>query len=165
MKAAVVYYSFEGNTEYVARRIAEKTGAEQVRLLPGSEPPRSGPGKFLVGGFRASTGSRPALKPIAKNMDDYDVIILGCPVWAGTYPPAVGTFLQDYRFRGKDVYLFGCSMSGNAGKMFEKLTKALDGNHVAGTLSLISPRSEKDKADPMVDGFCTQILRGAGDVK
>ena len=60
MKTLIVYYSLEGNTEYAANRIAEKLGADTLRLYPVKEYKSTGAGKFLDGGhsdFLVSLGN------------------------------------------------------------------------------------------------------------
>lgn len=163
MKTIIVYYSLEGNAEYCAHRIQDRTGGELLRLIPRKDTPRSGIGKYLVGGFEASTGKKADLQSITKDMNDYDLIILGCPVWAGTYPPAVGTFLKDFPFHGKKLGIFACSKSGNAEKMIEKIEEERKDCETAAAVSLIDPRSNKEKCDPELDAFADKLMAEPAD--
>ena len=63
MKALIVYYSMNGNTEYAARKIAERTGAETLRLEPVKAYPDRGVRKFLRGGKSAMMEEKPELRP------------------------------------------------------------------------------------------------------
>lgn len=55
--------------------------------------------------------SRPKLKEMVSNMDDYDIIFIGYPIWWHTAPMAVYTFLESYDFSGKTVIPF-CTSGG-----------------------------------------------------
>lgn len=100
-KILVVYYSLEGNTEFVAKEIGRCTGADLLRLVPEKEIPVSGFGKYFFGGKAALTHSLTHLNPFDEKPEEYGTIVLAGPVWAGTYPPAIGTFLDEHRFSGK----------------------------------------------------------------
>ncbi len=100
-KILVVYYSLEGNTEFVAKEIGRCTGADLLRLVPEKEIPVSGFGKYFFGGKAALTHSLTHLNPFDEKPEEYGTIVLAGPVWAGTYPPAIVTFLDEHRFSGK----------------------------------------------------------------
>lgn len=108
MKALIVYYSLEGNTDLVARKIAEKIGADVIRLVPEKEIPTGNVKKFIWGGKSAVFGERPKLTNEKIPVDEYDTVILGTPVWAGTFTPSLMTFFSQVKFTEKDVYLFAC---------------------------------------------------------
>ena len=59
-KIAIIYYSMSGNTEYVAKNISEKTGADLIRIVPKKEYPKSGFIKFLWGGKSAVMKETPS---------------------------------------------------------------------------------------------------------
>ena len=56
--------------------------------------------------------ARPALASIVENMDDYDVVFVGYPIWGGDIPYAVRTFLEQYDFTGKTIVPF-CTHGGS----------------------------------------------------
>lgn len=158
MKALLVYYSLEGNTEFVSNMIHEATSCDTLRLEPVNEPPK-GFGRFLEGGRQALTGEEPEL--IAYDIDpaDYDTIIIGTPIWAGTYAPAIRTFLKKHDLEGKNIYLFACSNSGNGEKALDKLTEILaKKNTVFETLNLKAPLKYPNKALIQTKRFATKIL-------
>ena len=158
MKALLVYYSLEGNTEFTANMIHEETQCDVLRLEPVNEPPK-GFGRFLQGGKQALTGEEPELIPYDINPDDYDTIIIGTPIWAGTYAPAIRSFLAAHDLEGKDIYLFACSNSGNGEKALDKLTGILSKkNTVFETLNLKAPLKYPNKALIQAGRFSTKIL-------
>ncbi len=137
MKAIIVYYSLEGNTDYTAKLLAEELGADLLRLEPIKPYPTDNK-KFLLGGKDATLGVEPPLRPYNFNPDDYDTVILGTPLWAWTYAPPLKTFISGNNFSGKKLAFFVSSGGGSDKKCFAKLCKAT-GCDNAPTLSLTDP--------------------------
>lgn len=149
----VVYYSFEGNTGFAAETVGRICGAAQERLCVEKEPPKGGLRKFLVGGGSALRGTDPGLKPVEADISAYDNVILAYPIWAGTYPPAIGAFLEKYDVSGKNVYLMACSAGGNMEKSAEQLRARLGSGTVKGCLSLVNPLNRKEEAEAQIRSF------------
>ena len=63
MNKIVIYYSVLGNTDYVAERIRQKTGAELLRIYPEKTYPDKGFRKFYWGGKSAIMAEKPKLLP------------------------------------------------------------------------------------------------------
>lgn len=131
MKVLVVYYSMDGNTEYIAKRVAKTSGGELLRLELEKEAPSKGIRKFLWGGRQAMMGAKPPLKELAKDPNDYDVIFIGTPVWAWTVSPPVNSFFDGRDLSGKKVAFFA-TCDGNEGSTFEKMRMANKGGEVLG---------------------------------
>lgn len=138
MKTAVVYYSLEGNTRHVAEKIAARLGADLIQIIPSKEYPTGKVSKYFWGGKSATFGEAPKLEPYRFDQNDYDLIILGTPIWAGTFTPPLRTFIRQNRLRGKKVALFACCSGGSTEKCFEQLKKETEGT-VISTLRLVEP--------------------------
>lgn len=132
----IVYYSLDGNTKAAAEKLAAITGGDLIRLQPKKEPPKSGFGKMAVGGFQAVLQIDPKLPPVADKLTGYDNVIIAYPVWASTYPPAIGAFIDQGGLLGKKVYLVATSASGNAAKSFSTAHRKLASVGIQDTLSL-----------------------------
>ncbi len=152
-----VYYSFEGNTQYAVEVAAGTKAMDTQRLLPDSEPPKKGLGKFLKGGGSAIKKETPVLKKLVHDPLKYEKIIIGYPIWAGTYPPAITSFLKAYPLNDKKIYLVACSGSGNAKKSFKNMIEELGGNQIIGTLSLKEPKKNKETAAEQIKEFIKDI--------
>ena len=148
MKTAVVYYSMSGNTEMVAEKIAEATGADLVRLRPEKAYPDKGVRKFLWGGKSAVMAETPKLEPYTFRAEEYDRVVFGFPVWASNIAPPVRTFVQENRdaLKDKKIAAFACQSGNGAEKAFRKLAEALGRESVSPTLVLIDPKA-KPKAE------------------
>ncbi|MBR5932334.1 MAG: NAD(P)H-dependent oxidoreductase [Lachnospiraceae bacterium] len=137
----IAYYSFEGHTEKVAETIADElraSGAEPtlLKIAVRKEPPKSGMKKFLVGGFNALTQGDPGILNEDIDINAYDRIFLGTPVWAGNAPGAIKAFLKKAKPEGRKFYLFAMSGGGEEKKTFQTITEYLKGNEIVKTISL-----------------------------
>ena len=156
MKTAIVYYSQSGNTEYVAKACARLLGADLIPIAPVKEYPSTGFKKFLWGGKSAVMGEAPRLENYAFDAEAYEGIILGCPVWAGTFAPPLRTFIEENRegLRDKRIAAFACC-SGGPGKVMEKLKKLLSLEALAGELILIDPKDKPaEQNEARIKAFC-----------
>ena len=102
-----IYYSWSnGNTERIAKQLAEKTGADLARIDT-AEPYKGSHEDVVAQGKReVETGFMPKIKPLDADISAYDVIAIGTPTWWYTMVPAVLTFLTTHDFTGKTVIPF-----------------------------------------------------------
>ena len=140
-RVLIAYYSFEGHTEKIAEEIASRIRqnggeADLLRIRVKKEPPHAGMGKFMVGGWMALTQKDPGILNEEIDLDSYDRIFLGMPVWAGNAPGAIAAFIRKTHPQGKDFYLFAVSGGGDDKKTLSKTINNLQGNHVIKTISL-----------------------------
>ena len=148
MKSIIVYYSMSGNTDFAARALASRLGADTLRLEPETAYPDKGFKKFLWGGKAALMAETPALRPYSFDESAYDLVLLGFPVWAGSPAPPLRTFLRDHgaALAGKRVAAFACQSGSGAEKAFAKL-EGLLGQPLSATLALIDPKARPDAAN------------------
>ncbi|SCY91178.1 flavodoxin family protein [Alkaliphilus peptidifermentans] len=144
LKAIVVYYSFEGNTKLMAEVMAEAIGADLLGIKPVKEMKSKGFSKYLWGGSQVIMSKKPELEPLNLDPANYDVIIIGTPVWAWTYVPPIATLLDTVDFKNKGIGLFSCH-GGQNGKTFTNLRKALKDSNVVGEIDFFEPLSNKQK--------------------
>ncbi|TDP54573.1 flavodoxin family protein [Aminicella lysinilytica] len=162
-KTALVYFSLNGNTDYVANRIAEEIGNQAdldvIRLEPKKPYVDKEPMKFVKGGAAATFGAKPELKAYDFEPKEYDTIIFGTPVWAGTFAPPLRTFMLAHKLKGKNIALFINSSSGNVDKCLAKLDKYLKKTNLIATLSLVDPlRSMSTEDLEEIRKFAREIL-------
>ena len=158
----IVYFSLDGNTDYAATRIAEKTDAELLRLKPEKEYPKAGAMKMFVGGRAAMRGEKPALRPYGFSPAEYDLIVIGSPVWAGRCAPPVNTFLGENDLAGRTVAYFCCHAGGGPKKFNETMRTALKGCSIAAEADFRDPYTKRcDGTDARIDEFCSRLEAGA----
>lgn len=142
MKILVVYYSFEGNSKYIAELIKTYMNADILELKLVEELKSKGFLKYFWGGKQVLSNQKPKLQNIDKNLDDYDLIFIGTPVWAWSFSPALNTFFAENKITDKKIALFCCS-GGGKGKTFEKMKAELKGNEIVGEMEFIDPLKKK----------------------
>jgi flavodoxin len=158
MKVAVIYFSLEGNTKYVAEKIAKELDADIIQLIPVKEYPTGKVSKFFWGGKSSAFREIPKLESYQFIPDNYDLVILGTPIWAGTFVPPLRTFLRKVNLTGQKVALFACCSGGSAEKCFMQLGKELSDCTVLSTLRLIDPvKNANPENDGIIIDFCTKL--------
>ena len=159
MKTLVVYYSLEGNTDFVAGVIAKKLGADIVKLETVKPFPTEAPAKFFKGGMSAVYKLKPKLKNKTIDVKQYDNIIIGTPVWAGTHASPLNTFIKHFGFAGKKVALFVCSGGADVEKCYIKLKKALGKNSFVGEIDFMEPlKNGKEEAAKTAENWALNLI-------
>ena len=106
METAVVFYTHDGSTGVAARIIGERIGADVFELEEMKKRGRS-IFSFVAAGFAASIRKKSKIKDSYKlQMDGYERIYIGTPIWAGKATPAVNRFISDFEAGGKEVVIF-----------------------------------------------------------
>lgn len=127
MKTLVVYYSQSGNTEKIAKRVAQVTGAD-LELLE-TVTPYTGDYQKIVADAQEEVErdyQRP-IKPLKHNVQDYDRIVVGTPTWWYKMSSPVLTFLSTTDFHGKTVVPF-MTNAGWAGTVIKDMTRVAEHN-------------------------------------
>lgn len=87
MSTLIVYFSLDGNTKFIAEKIAETINADIIELKTNKKYPTEGFGKYFWGGKSVIFGEKPKLTNNNIDLNLYDAIIIGTPVWAGSFTP------------------------------------------------------------------------------
>ena len=124
-KTLVVYFSQTGTTEKIAVHIADTLDADIFEILP-KIPYTSEDINYNNPSSRATkeqsdSSIRPAILNVIENLDDYDSIILGYPIWHGQAPKIIYTFLETYDFSDKAIIPFCTSHSSGIGSSVSNL--------------------------------------------
>lgn len=118
-KALVVYFSCTNKTKGIAGQIADITGADMWQIQPES-PYTTADLNYNNSDSRANReqnnpSARPAIKEKLENINEYDIIFLGYPIWWGKAPKIIFTFLESTDLSGKIVIPFCTSNSSGKG--------------------------------------------------
>ncbi len=104
MKSLIVFYSLEGHTKSIADIIQKELNCDLLELKPEKEIPKTGIRKFFWGGGKSAIfNEKPTLKNQIPNLNGYDAIFIGTPIWAGKYTPAINTFISQNKIKGKNI--------------------------------------------------------------
>ena len=109
----VAYFSASGVTARAAKEAAEAVGADLYEIRP-AEPYTEADLNWMDKKSRSTLemkdpASRPAIGTRAENMEQYDTVLVGFPIWWYVEPRIVDTFLESYDFTGKTLIPFATS--------------------------------------------------------
>lgn len=141
-KSLIAYFSWSGNTEAVAKTIADVTGFELFEIKTLKPYTKDYDSVLNVAKTEQNQNARPELASHVQNMAQYDTIILGFPCWWGTMPMAVFTFLEEYDFSGKRIIPFVTHGGSSFGRSLNDMRKIIpnakiesNGLSISGTAS------------------------------
>ncbi len=142
-----VGYIEKGNTCILAEMIAEKTKADIFEIKPAKSYPKEYKPATELAKQEKENNARPEIVGQLPDVQKYDVIFLGYPIWWGDLPMAVYTFLEKENFSGKTIIPFctheGSGISGTEGYIAETTkAKVLDGLEMRGSVA----QNSQDKA-------------------
>ena len=143
MKKAIVYYSLTGNTDFVAKELSKRIGADLLKLEVEKSYPSKGIKKYFWCGKSAVMEETPKLKKYYFN--NYDLIIFGTPVWASNFTPPLRTFINENKDKmtDKKFAVFTCFSGGGALKAIDKLKKILNITKFENELILVDPKDKR----------------------
>lgn len=147
MNTLVVYFSFDGNTKFIAEKIAETISADIIELKTSKNYPTRGFRKYFWGGQSVIFGEKPKLINESIDLCRYKTIIIGTPVWAGSFAPPIKSFISQYDIKDKQIALFASHGGGGAEKCFNKLRDALPGNQFIGQTAYVEPKKNPEGSE------------------
>lgn len=150
----------KGNTEKVAEKLGELTGADMYEIKSAAPYPATYKETVAAAIAELSGGVRPALAEKMPDVKSYDVIIAAYPNWCGTAPMAVRTFFESADFSGKRI-LPVCTHEGSgAGRSAADIASSAAGAKVETPLALVG--SKADECGEMLRLYVTERLGFVG---
>ena len=144
-KSLVAYFSASGVTARVAEKLAKAINADLYEIAP-EVPYTKADLNWMDKKSRSSVemndrNSRPAIGTTVDNMDQYDTVFVGFPVWWYREPSIIDTFMESYDFTGKTVIPFATSGGSCLGESYKNLqslapgAKVINGEKFPGSIS------------------------------
>ena len=129
-KILVAYFSASGVTAKAAKALASASGADLFEIVP-ETPYTKADLNWMDKQSRSSVemadqSSRPAISSHVDNMEQYDTVFVGYPIWWYVAPTIINTFLESYDFAGKKIALFATSGGSGFGKTVSRLEGSVD---------------------------------------
>lgn len=123
----VAYFSASGVTAKAAKALADAAQAELYEIKP-AVPYTQADLNWMDKKSRSSVemndpAARPEISGKVADMDRYDVVLLGFPIWWYREPSIIDTFLESYDFTGKKIILFATSGGSGFGKTVQGMKK------------------------------------------
>lgn len=155
-KTLIIYFSHSNNTKQIAEWIQEKTKADIIRIEPEAPYP-SGYQETIDEMSRQNKGKiLPPFKRVDINIQEYDTIFFGHPVWDMRLPPVVRTFLRDNDFSGKTIIPFNTHAGYGTGKSVNEIKEFAPKATVMEALSIKD--SNVKNAKPEVEKWAEKVL-------
>lgn len=155
----VVYYSRTGVTRKVAEQIAKQLGVDIEEIIDMKK--RSGICGFITGGRDALKRKETEINEMKKDPSQYDLMIVGSPVWAGNIAPAVRTYLNRYKTGIRSLAFFATS----GGTTQEKAFKEVEGLLGKELISLMGMCTKEFKDNSVFDAKLSSFIEGIGQAK
>ena len=158
MKKIVVYFSYTGNTEMIANKIKDKLDCDILKIE--TKVPYSTDYDKVVNDEQNSEASNhlPEIKEININLNQYDTIILGTPVWWYRPTPAIRTFLTKKNLDGKTIIPFATN-AGWLGRTFNEIKNLCPNSKIEKEMNIVfKSYSDKLKTDEKeIDNWIDKI--------
>ncbi len=153
-----VGYITEGNTEIIAKMIAQQTGAALFHIEPLHPYPAAYNACIEQAKKEQQSAARPAIKADT-SIEDYDVVFLGVPNWWGDLPMPVYTFIEAHDWHGKTVIPFCTHEGSGLGSLPSSISKACKGATVLKGLAVQGAvaQNSRPKAQSMVQAWLGKL--------
>jgi len=152
-KILVVFYSRTGTTKNIAQKIANFLSCDIEEIIDKKD--RSGVRGFMSGGKDAMKRNLTEINNIEKDPSNYDIIVIGTPVWAANMTPAIRTYISKYKDSFKNVAFF-CATGGTGIERTLIEMEVLCGKKPVATFSVTS-RQMKSEIYPGFNEFIETI--------
>jgi flavodoxin len=154
MRILVTFYSRTGNTSLVAGKLAGLLNAESSRIL--SRTAYDGAFGALKAVYHSVSGKSGPLLPSGVMPNNYDLVVIGGPVWAGRIAPPVKRYIETFREQIKDVAFF-VTLGGSGAEKALKQMEELSGKAPMATLAVTAKDLAAGRYDAQSRAFAARI--------
>jgi flavodoxin len=153
MKTLVLYYTRTGNAKFIAETTAAELGADIEEVIDLKN--RQGIFGWLYAGRDAMRAKETEIDQTKRTPTDYDIIIIGQPIWAGSPTPAIRTYLNKNDLSRKKVALFFSDT--NLGQAVEKTKALMPNSTFVGQLTLSKALENKEETKRKIAEWCNTL--------
>jgi flavodoxin len=155
MKSLVVYYSRTGKTRFVAEKVASELKADIEEVVDLKS--RSGRFGFLKAGYDATRGNETEIGKTQKSPSDFDLIVVGTPVWNSRPASAISTYLKRNDFAGKKVAVFCTNEGMGEEKAFDRTKALISNGDVVGELVVSRVFENQEETESKISDWCNKL--------
>ena len=147
-KVLISYFSASGVTKSVAKKMAEALDANLFEIQP-KEKYTIQDLDWTSRNSRSSIelndkSSRPEVLNKISDTDEFDIVVIGFPVWWYTAPTIINTFIEENNLEGKDIYVFVTSGSSSSEGSFNDLKNTYQNLHFINSKRLDGSETKED---------------------
>lgn len=144
-KKLILFYSLEGSSKMIGEYLARELDIpyEEIRVI--DDIKKKGVGKYTIGGDLVKGRETPKYHPLKVNLDEYDTIIMGSPIWNGSYAPVIRTILEDETIVGKNIGFY-YTHEGNLADAENNINAKVNRNNkYLGSYGILNPKDNFEK--------------------
>ena len=155
LKGNIIFYTRTGKTRAIAEAIRELYTYDLQEIIDLRD--RSGLLGYISGVIDILFRPITEILPKELNLDSYNLLYIGAPIWGNRFPPAITTFFSTARFSDKKVILFANFGSGMKDSIFAQYSKLISdrGGEVISTFKV----KTRGKSIDAIKDETRQILR------
>lgn len=155
MSSLVVYYSRSGKTKVVAEKIAEVLNSDNEEIVDLKD--RKGWIGFLKSGFDATIGRETRIAEMKKSGNDYDLVVMGTPIWNSRPTPAIRTYINQNDFSERNVAIF-CTCEGmGQDKIIRRIKALIPKCKIVGELVLTKVLKDEQETEKKIMEWCKTL--------
>ena len=158
-KTLIVYFSWGGNTKTVANHIHDLIGGDIVEVETVIPYPATYEEVTQIAPGELESDYRPELKTKIENMDEYDTLIVGTPIWGSHLTPAMKSFLASYDLSGKSIAPFCTHGGSGTAQSVNDIRSVSPNSTILGSLAVYGNQTGNSRSD------VEQWLRRIGIIK
>jgi flavodoxin len=155
MKSLVVYYSRTGNAKFVAEKIASELKADTEEVVDLKN--RRGWLGFLRAGYDATRGKETKIEKTQKLPKDYDLIVVGTPVWNSRLAPAIRTYLKQNNLSEKKVAIFSTNEGRGNEKTLAMMKPLIPKGNIVGELGISKAIENREETESKISAWCSKL--------
>ena len=155
MRSLVVYYSRTGNTKSVAEKIAKQLEADTEEVVDLKN--RHGRFGFIRAGYDATRSKETRIEKRQKLPTDYDLIVVGTPVWNSRLTPAIRTYLKENDLSGKKVAVFSTNEGRGNERTLAMLKSLMPRVNIVGELGISKALENQEDTENKISAWCSNV--------
>lgn len=155
MKTLVVYYSRTGQTKFVAEKIATKLKADLEEIVDLKN--KKGWLGFLKAGYEATAKKETKIGDMRNTPSNYDLIVVGTPVWNSRPASAIRTYLKRNDLSEKKVAVFCTKDSEGLEKAIERTKSLMPNANVVGELVVSNALENQEANENKISAWCNSL--------
>lgn len=133
-----------GNTKLVADKIQRITDGDEFEIVAKKDYNMPYDALTKLAKEESDKNEKPAFKGEVKNIDQYDTVFIGGPIWWGTYPQVMFTFFDKYDLNGKNIILFTTHEGSGLGSVVSDLKRLYPHANFKTAFSIYGHECQKD---------------------
>ena len=153
-KILLIYYSRTGYTKKIMNYLSEKTKSDIEEIKEDKD--RSGIIEYIKSGYESLTKKKPEIHELKNDPADYEMVVIGSPVWASRMASPVRTFMTKYKNDINKAIFITCQKGTVNGKAFDDMEETLEKKEIK-SLGLREEHVDNDIHKVMIDDLLCEI--------